>query len=166
MLAAGASQSGPGNGDHHWLHKLIRDIQRLTDELRDLTSRIELLAYPAERDVAIACDLVTELVSLIKEQILPRRTRFSEMAAVSGLAQNLDKELGAMYRSGQEALSAIAVYRDTLDNENQQRLSERRRSNPRYGSDQKYLQKLRYEASVKISEFLGASEGFMRFISP
>jgi len=165
MLAAGDSSSGPGNGGHHWLSKLIGDIQKLTHDLREVTTRIESLPHPAASDVANACNLVTQLMGLVIDQIQPRQAELREMASRSTKSPNLDRELRSLKQSGQEALGAIAVYQDTLENELQQRQQGKQRSNQRYALDQKALQKLRHEAAVKVGDLLGSSEGFLRFIS-
>ena len=165
MLAAETSSSGPGNGDHQWLLELIRKISNLTRELGELTGRIELAANPAENDVASACELVTQLLTLIKEQIIPRQAKFKKPSPESGTSPSLDKELRSLYRSGQDALKAIAVYQDALNRELQRRENDRR-SLARYIADGNSLQDVRYGACVKINELLGASEGFLGFISP
>jgi hypothetical protein len=164
MLAARDSSSGPGNGDHQWLNKLIDDIQKLTHQVREVTRRIGLVAYPAEKDVTQAHNLVGKLLALIEEQVLPRQAELRRMASASGPAPNLDRELRSLKKSGQEALSAIAVYESTLGNERRQRQDERR-SNTRYSTDQESLHKLKYKASDKVDDLLGASESFLRFIS-
>jgi hypothetical protein len=164
MLAAAASSSGPGNGNHQWLNKLIGDIQKLTYEIQEVTRRIGLVADPAERDVTQAHDLVGKLLALIDDQIRPRQAQLRMMASAPGPAPNLDNELKSLKKSGREALSAIAVYKSTLGNERRQRLQERR-SNPRYSTDQESLHRLQYKASDKIDELLEASERFLHFIS-
>jgi hypothetical protein len=165
MLATRFSSSGEGNGDHEWLDKLIVEIRKRTDELQGIARCIESLPHPPEGKVARACELVTELLGLIIEQILPRQADLRKMVSASRQVSNLDSALDGMYQSGQEALEAIAVYKGTLDNEQRQQ-REVRRSNPRYSSDQKSLQKLRREASVKVGGLLKDSVGFLRFISP
>ena len=165
MLAAETSSSGPGNGDHQWLLDLIEKISNLTSQLGELTGNIELDANPAEDDVASACNLVTQLLALIKKQILPHQAKFKKPSPESGTAPSLDKELRSLYQAGQNALKAVAVYQSTLSREHRHRDNDRR-SHARYAADGESLQDLRYGAAVKINELLGASEGFLRFISP
>lgn len=89
MLAAAASSSGPGNGNHQWLNKLIGDIQKLTYEIQEVTRRIDLVTDPAERDVTQAHDLVGKLLALIEDQIRPRQVQLRMMASAPGPASTL-----------------------------------------------------------------------------
>lgn len=162
MLAARFSD--PENGNDHWLGKLIVKIKEITNKLQGPISRIGSLAYPEEEDVKQAYDLVTQLLSLISEQIMPHRLQFSQTTSAPGSASNLNKALDELNRSGQNALMAMAVYSQTLGNENRQRINERR-SNRRYAADQRSLQNLRFDAAGEVAKLLTASEGFMRFIS-
>jgi hypothetical protein len=59
---------------------------------------------------------------------------------------------------------AMAVYNQTLGNENRQRVNERR-SNKRFAADQRSLLNLRFDAAREVTNLLTASEGFMHFIS-
>lgn len=162
MLAARFSD--PGNGDEHWLGDLIAKINEITNKLQGPISRIASLAYPEEEDVKQAYDLVTQLLALISEQILPRRLKLSQTTAAPGSASSLNKALNELNRSSQNALMAMAVYSQTLGNENRQRVSERR-SNKRYAADQRSLQNLRFDAAREVTNLLSASEGFMHYIS-
>jgi hypothetical protein len=162
MLAARFSD--PGNGDDHWLGDLIAKINEVTIKLQGRILRIGSLAYPEEEDVKQAYDLVTQLLGLISEQILPRRLKLSQTTSGPGSASSLNKALNELSRSSQNALIAMAVYSQTLDNENRQRVSERR-SNKRYAADQQSLQNLRFDAAREVANLLSASEGFMHYIS-
>jgi hypothetical protein len=163
MLAARSSD--PRNGDDHWLGDLIAKINEITNKLQGPISRIESLAYPEEEDVKQAYDLVTQLIGLISEQIMPRRLRLSQTTSAPVSASSLNEALNGLTRSGQNALKAMAVYIQTLGNENRQRINERR-SNKRYAADQRSLQDLRFDAAREVTNLLIASEGFMRFIAP
>lgn len=162
MLAA--MFSDPGNEDDPWLGELIAKINEITDKLQGPISRIGSLAYPKEEDVKTADDLVTQLLSLISEQIIPRRLQLSQTTSTPGSASSLNKALNELNRSGQNALTAMAVYSQTVGNENRQRTNERR-SNKRYAADQRSLQDLRFDAASEVTDLLTASAGFMRFIS-
>jgi hypothetical protein len=163
MLAA--MFSDPGNGDDHWLSELIAKINEITNKLQGPISRIGALAYPKEEDVKEADDLVTQLLGLISEQIIPRRLQLSQAASAPGSASSLNKALNELTLSGQKALTAMAVYSQTVGNENRQRMKERR-SNKRYAADQRSLQDLRFDAASEVTNLLTASAGFMRSISP
>jgi hypothetical protein len=156
--------SDPGNGDDHRFGDLIAKTNEITYKLQGRVSRIESLAYPEEEDVKQAYDLVIQLLSLISEQIMPRRLKFSQTASSPRSASSLNKALNELNRSSQNALMAMAVYSQTLGNENRQRVNERR-SNKRYAADQRSLQNLRFDAAREVANLLTASKGFMRFIS-
>lgn len=155
--------SQPGNGEHHWLTQLIVKIRGLTGELEALATRIGLHTDPAEKDVRAAMDCVSQLFSLIVQEVIPHRRTFSRMATVADSLRELNEAIESLQQSGHKALVAIGVYTKTLQNE--QRLGERRRSNRSYGSDQQYLQSLRYEAAVSANQLVAALEGFLRVLS-
>src|SRR5580698_8391847 len=159
MLAAENSSSGQGNGGHQWLSRLIGDVQNLTQEIRQVTGRIQL-ENPASNDIVKARNLVKQLLALIEDRIIPRQADIREIASASGPTPNITKELRDLRKSGREALSAISVYEGTLGNEYRQRQGERR-SNPRYSVDQKSLHKLHYEAFDKVDDLLEASKSFL-----
>ena len=164
MLAA--MSSDPGNGDGHWLSEVIEKINEITNKLQGPIARIGALAYPKEEDVKEADDLVTQLLGLISEQIIPRRLKLSQTSSSApGSASSLNKALNELNQSGQNALTAMAVYSQTVGNENRQRANERR-SNKRYAADQRSLQDLRFDAAGEVTKLLSASAGFMRSISP
>ena len=162
MLAARFSD--PGNGDDHWLGDLIAKINEITNKLQGRISRIGSLAYPEEEDVKQAYDLVTQLLSLINEQIMPRQLKLSQTTSAPRSASSLNKALNDLNRSSRNALTAMAVYSQTLGNENRQRANERR-SNKRYAEDQRSLLNLQFDAAREVANLLIASKGFMRFIS-
>ncbi len=162
MLAVRLSDSG--NGDDRWLDELIAKISEITNKLQGRISRIALLPYPEDEDIKEAYDLVTQLLGLITEQIIPRRLKLGQTASVPGSASSLNKALNDLNQSSQNALIAMAIYSQTLGNENRQRANERR-SNTRYAADQQSLQKLRSNAANQVTNMLTASEGFMSFMS-
>ncbi|SRR6266567_2875264 len=159
MPAARAHSSESGNGGHGWLKRLIFQIERITPKLQDLTKRIRSQPEPTVADVTEAHDVVMQLVLVIEEQIHPRRWELIQLASGAGSSHGLDVALDRLVQSGQDALSAIEVYKQTLDREHQQRRSERR-SNTRYSSDQKALQRLRQEAAVATSNLIKESVAF------
>ncbi len=162
MLAA--MFSDPGNGDDHWLSELIAKINEITNKLQGPISRIGSLPYPKEEDVKEADDLVTQLLGLISEQIIPRRLQLSQTASAPGSASSLNKALNELNLSGQKALTAMAVYSQTVGNENRQQMK-KQRSNKRYAADQRSLQDLRFDAAGEVTKLLTASAGFIRFIA-
>jgi hypothetical protein len=162
MLAARFSD--PGNGDEHWPGDLIAKINEITNKLQKRISRIGSLAYPEEEDVKQAYDLVTQLITLINEQIMPRQLKLSQTASAPRSASSLNKALSELNQSSRNALTAMAVYSQTLGNENRQRMNERR-SNKRYADDQRSLLNLQFDAAREVTNLLIASKGFMRFIS-
>jgi hypothetical protein len=107
-------------------------------------------------------NLVGMLLGLIVEQILPRQADFMKMAP--GQALNLDRALKGLKNSSREALSAINVYKKTLSRERQRQGGDRR-SALSYSADQESLENLRYKASDKVDDLLGASERFLHFIA-
>jgi hypothetical protein len=165
MPAARAHSPGSGNGSHRWLRELIVQIKQITPNLQDLTKRIRSQPEPTVSDVAKAHDVVMRLVLVIEEQVHPRRWELIQLASASGSPRGLDAALDRLVQSGQDALSAIEVYKQTLDREHQQRRSERR-SNTRYSSDQKTLQRLRQEAAVATSNLIRESVAFAGAMPP
>ncbi len=85
--------SDPGNGDDHWLSELIATIKEITEKLQGPISRIGSLAYPEEADVKEADDLVTQLLGLISDQIIPRRLQLSQTTSAPGSASSLNEAL-------------------------------------------------------------------------
>jgi hypothetical protein len=160
MPAGISSSSEPGNGWHYWLKKLIAKILQLTIDLQELAARIGLLADPAENDVAEAYDRVSQLLSLIVQEVMPHRRELSQL----GSLPDLDEALKGLGLSGQSAFIAIDVYTKTLKNEQRQRASERR-SNRRYAADQLHLQQLRCDAAERANELITASKDFVNFLS-
>jgi hypothetical protein len=154
------SSSEPGNGWHHWLEELIAKILQLTIDLQALAARIELLADPDEKDVAEAYDRVSQLLSLIVQEVIPNQSELGQLGSLQGL----DEALKSLGLSGQIAFIAIDVYTKTLKNEQRQRASERR-SNRRYATDQLHLQQLRCDAAEKANKLITASKEFVDLLS-
>ncbi len=126
--------------------------------------RVRLLTDPAEDDVAAAFDRVSQLFSLIVQEVMPHRIVLSRFASTPESLPALYEALENLQQSGNDALVAVDVYTKTLRKEQRQRERERR-SNKRYADDQKHLQLLRYQATLKVGELIAASEGFVNVLT-